>query len=152
MEWITVENAIKTEIETETRTDKKEWASSVGSCQKHKPQHPHHVKVSPRRRRTPTTTTQQQNNKSSNNNVSNNLSFIHQLVNLGLGSESSPENRTRSFLYAIGSFLDLALERFAGDSHKRLRPSQPHCFQRWERRSGEPNQKTASWGERDQGH
>ena len=26
---------------------KKEWASSVGLCQKHKPQHPHHVKVSP---------------------------------------------------------------------------------------------------------
>ena len=27
--------------------EKKEWASSVGQCQKHKPQHPHHVKVSP---------------------------------------------------------------------------------------------------------
>ena len=27
---------------------KKECASSVGLCQKHKPQHPHHVKVSPR--------------------------------------------------------------------------------------------------------
>ena len=26
----------------------KEWVSSVGLCQKHKPQHPHHVKVSPR--------------------------------------------------------------------------------------------------------
>ena len=24
------------------------WARSVGSCQKHKPQHPHHMKVSPR--------------------------------------------------------------------------------------------------------
>ena len=27
---------------------KKEWASSAGLCQKHEPQHPHHVKVSPR--------------------------------------------------------------------------------------------------------
>ena len=27
---------------------KKEWASSVSLCQGHKPQHPHHVKVSPR--------------------------------------------------------------------------------------------------------
>ena len=30
--------------------NKKEWASSVGLCQKHKPQHPHHVNVSPRGR------------------------------------------------------------------------------------------------------
>ena len=28
--------------------NKKEWSSSVGSCQRQKPQHPHHVKVSPR--------------------------------------------------------------------------------------------------------
>ena len=28
--------------------NKKEWASSVGLYYKHKPQHPHHVKVSPR--------------------------------------------------------------------------------------------------------
>ena len=28
--------------------NKKEWASSIGLCQKPKPQHPHHVKVSPR--------------------------------------------------------------------------------------------------------
>ena len=27
--------------------NKKEWASSVGLCQKHKPQHSHHAKVSP---------------------------------------------------------------------------------------------------------
>ena len=27
--------------------NKKEWASSIGLCQKRKPQHPHHVKVSP---------------------------------------------------------------------------------------------------------
>ena len=27
---------------------KKEWASSVGLCQKYKPQHPHHMKASPR--------------------------------------------------------------------------------------------------------
>ena len=27
---------------------KKEWANLVGSCQKHKPQQPHHVKVRPR--------------------------------------------------------------------------------------------------------
>ena len=27
--------------------NKKEWASSVGLCQRHKPQHPHHTKVSP---------------------------------------------------------------------------------------------------------
>ena len=27
--------------------DKREWASSVGLCQKHKLQHPHHVKSSP---------------------------------------------------------------------------------------------------------
>ena len=45
MEWNTVERAIKTEIEEQ---NKKEWASSVGLCQKHKPQHPHDVKVSPR--------------------------------------------------------------------------------------------------------
>ena len=25
----------------------KEWASSAGLCQRHKPQHPHHVNVSP---------------------------------------------------------------------------------------------------------
>ena len=28
--------------------DKKEWASSLGLCQRHRPQRPHHVKVSPR--------------------------------------------------------------------------------------------------------
>ena len=28
--------------------NKKEWASLAGLCQKHKPLHPHHVKVSPR--------------------------------------------------------------------------------------------------------
>ena len=27
---------------------KRLWAISVGLCQRHKPQHPHHVKVSPR--------------------------------------------------------------------------------------------------------
>ena len=27
--------------------NKKEWANSVGLCQKHKPRHPHHVKVNP---------------------------------------------------------------------------------------------------------
>ena len=27
--------------------NKKEWASSVGLCQRNKPQHPHHVKASP---------------------------------------------------------------------------------------------------------
>ena len=27
--------------------NKKEWAGSVGLCQRHKPQHPHHMKVSP---------------------------------------------------------------------------------------------------------
>ena len=35
-----------TEIYTEQ--NRKEWASSVGLCKKHDPQHPHHVKVSPR--------------------------------------------------------------------------------------------------------
>ena len=29
--------------------NKKDWASSTGLCQRHKPQHPHHVKVSLRR-------------------------------------------------------------------------------------------------------
>ena len=43
MERSTVEMAIKTEIDQEH--NKKEWASLVGLCQKHKPQHPHHVKV-----------------------------------------------------------------------------------------------------------
>ena len=48
MERNTVERVIKTE--TDTRTEfKKEWAvSSVGLCQKQKPQHPYHVMVSPR--------------------------------------------------------------------------------------------------------
>ena len=27
--------------------NKKEWANSVGLCQRHKPQHPHNVKVNP---------------------------------------------------------------------------------------------------------
>ena len=31
--------------------NKTEWASSVGLCQKHKPRHPHHVKVDPRGRK-----------------------------------------------------------------------------------------------------
>ena len=35
-------------VEIDTRTDYKEWASSVDLCQRHEPQHPHHVKVSPR--------------------------------------------------------------------------------------------------------
>ena len=49
MEENTVERAIKTEKDTRTEFFlKKEWAGSVGLCQKHKPQHPHHVKVSPR--------------------------------------------------------------------------------------------------------
>ena len=30
------------------KNKKKEWASSVGLCQRHKPQHHHHVKVRPR--------------------------------------------------------------------------------------------------------
>ena len=38
--------AIKTEIDT--RIEEKESASSVGLCQRHKPQHPHRVKMSPR--------------------------------------------------------------------------------------------------------
>ena len=29
------------------RIKKNEWASSAGLCQRHKPQHPHHVKLSP---------------------------------------------------------------------------------------------------------
>ena len=46
MEWNTVERAKKTE--TDTRAEKKkEWASSVDFCQRHKPQHPRNVKVSP---------------------------------------------------------------------------------------------------------
>ena len=46
MECNTVERARNRH---KSRIKKKEWASSVGLCQKHKPQHPHHVKVSPRR-------------------------------------------------------------------------------------------------------
>ena len=34
--------------EDRKRHRKREWASSVGLCQKHKPQHPHHEKVSTR--------------------------------------------------------------------------------------------------------
>ena len=46
MEWNTVERAIT----TDTRTDWKDWASSVGLCLGHRPQHTHHEKVSPRGR------------------------------------------------------------------------------------------------------
>ena len=46
MEQNRAERATKAEIDTST--DSKAWASSVGSCQRHKPQHVHHVKVSPR--------------------------------------------------------------------------------------------------------
>ena len=46
MERNTVERAIKTE--TDTRTIRKEWANSVGLCQKHKPQHSRHVNVNSR--------------------------------------------------------------------------------------------------------
>ena len=42
MEWNTVERAIRQEQTHEQ--NKKEWESSVGLCQRHKPQHPHHVK------------------------------------------------------------------------------------------------------------
>ena len=48
MEWSTVERATKTEVNTRTEFFKKEWASSSGLCRRHKPYHPHHVKVSPR--------------------------------------------------------------------------------------------------------
>ena len=41
----TVERAIKTEIDIER--NKKEWASSVGLCLWHQPQHSYRVKVSP---------------------------------------------------------------------------------------------------------
>ena len=41
------ERGITTEIDT--RTEWNEWASSVGLCKNYKPQHPHNVKVSPRR-------------------------------------------------------------------------------------------------------
>ena len=41
----TVERPIKTEM-TQAQNEK-EWASSVGLCPKHNPQHPHHVKVNP---------------------------------------------------------------------------------------------------------
>ena len=43
---IQFEGAIKTEIDT--RTEKKEWASSFGLCLWHKPQHANHVRVSSR--------------------------------------------------------------------------------------------------------
>ena len=49
----TVERDIKTETDTRAEEEKKKggrgkvWASSTAFCQKHKPQHPHHVKVSP---------------------------------------------------------------------------------------------------------
>ena len=42
-----VERVIKTETDTRTEEEKKEWASSVGLCQNHTPEHPHRVKVSP---------------------------------------------------------------------------------------------------------
>ena len=48
MEWNIVERAITTEIDT--RTNKKERANSAGLCLWREPQHPQHVKVSPRRR------------------------------------------------------------------------------------------------------
>ena len=48
MERNTVERSIKTETDTRTEFKKKEWASSVGLGQRHKPQHPHHVKARPR--------------------------------------------------------------------------------------------------------
>ena len=50
MQWNTVEKAIKTEADTTTgekKKKKKEWASSVGLCKRHNPQHAHHMKVSP---------------------------------------------------------------------------------------------------------
>ena len=34
-------------MKTETREQNKEWVRSVGLCQRHKPQHPHRVTVSP---------------------------------------------------------------------------------------------------------
>ena len=43
MEWDTVERQKQTKEQ-----NKKAWASSVGLCQRRKPQHPHHMKVSPR--------------------------------------------------------------------------------------------------------
>ena len=46
MENNTVEMAIMTETDTRTEKKKKEWASSVGVCQRRKTQHPHRVKVS----------------------------------------------------------------------------------------------------------
>ena len=52
LERSTLERAIKTKTDTRTKSKKKkykkkkkEWASSVGLCQGHKPQHPHHVKA-----------------------------------------------------------------------------------------------------------
>ena len=45
MEENTIERATKTEIDAKTAW--KKFASSVGLCQGHKQQHPHHVKVSP---------------------------------------------------------------------------------------------------------
>ena len=58
----TVERAIKTE--TDKRTEiKKEWASSVGLCSRHKLQHPHHVKVSQRGPNKAKTASEQQSRK-----------------------------------------------------------------------------------------
>ena len=39
---------IKTEIDTKIELKKKELVSSVGLCQGHNPQLPHHLKVKPR--------------------------------------------------------------------------------------------------------
>ena len=46
IELNTVKRVMKTETDIKKK-NKKEWASSVGLCQRRKPQHPHHVKVSP---------------------------------------------------------------------------------------------------------
>ena len=46
MKRYVVERTNKGEIRPEEQ-NMKEWASSVGLCQKHKPQHPHHMEVSP---------------------------------------------------------------------------------------------------------
>ena len=48
MERNTVESAIKTETDTRTEFFFKKGVDKLGwLCQRHKPQHPHHVKVSP---------------------------------------------------------------------------------------------------------
>ena len=61
---------MKTEIDT--RTEEKEWASSVGLRQIHKPQHPRHVKVSLRRQIT-LTNMHAQNTQIKNKQTNNNL-------------------------------------------------------------------------------